>query len=248
MEDEQFNLHDAFRSKQEALRAILETGRGTAGHPVAVGEGTELHWRELLDEFLPKRYQVSKGFVVDSAGRRSEQVDVIIHDRTFSPLLWEYGGYMYVPAESVYAVFEVKQDHSAEDIKAAAQKAASVRRRVRTQGQFGWLMGKGLKEPFPILAGLLTVDSSWNPAFGKAFKNALSGLTSDDEYLDMGCALAKGSWNLEEHENPDVVQLSQPDTALISFCMRLLYRLQKMGTVGGIDYDEYEHKADLRLE
>jgi hypothetical protein len=60
-----------------------------------------------LSEILPSRYQVSKGFVVDSDSMRSEQIDVIIHDRVFSPLLWEDGGYMYVPAESVYAVFEV---------------------------------------------------------------------------------------------------------------------------------------------
>lgn len=247
MSDTNFDLHQAFRAKQDALRHILATGRITVEHPVVIGDGTELHWRALLEEFLPKRYRVSKGFVVDSAGKCSEQVDVIIHDRTFSPLLWEHGGYMYVPAESVYAVFEVKQDHSLEDIKAAGTKAASVRRRLRTQGQFGWLKGVGVKEPFHILAGLLTVDSSWNPPLGKPFFNALGGLNTD-EYLDLGCALAKGSWELESHEDPESARLSHQDTALITFCMRLLYRLQKMGTVGGIDYDAYEQEADLRAE
>jgi hypothetical protein len=200
----------------------------------------------MLAEFLPSRYQVANGFVVDSDGKRSEQIDIIIFDRTFSPLLWEHGGHLYVPAESVYAVFEVKQDHSLADIKAAAKKAASVRRRVRTQGQFGWLMGQGKKVPFPILAGLLTVDSAWNPAFGDPFYKALAEL-SGDSYLDLGCALSHGSWDLEDHEKPRSAQLSQPEAALISFCMHLLYRLQKMGTVGGIDYGEYERKAGLTL-
>ena len=247
MADKDFDLDEAFRAKQDSLRCILEVGREIVGHPTVIGDGTELHWRELLEEFLPKRYQVSKGFVVDSAGKRSEQIDVIIHDRTFSPLMWEHGGYMYIPAESVDAVFEVKQDHTLDDIKAAAKKVASVRRRKRTQGEFGWLMGKGQKEPFQILGGLLTVGSGWNPAFGKPFYEALSGL-SGDGYLDLGCALTKGSWDLEDYQNPKSARLSKPETALISFCMQLLYRLQKMGTVGGIDYVEYEDNAGLKKD
>ena len=244
---ESFDLHKAFRGKQDSLRYILETGRDIVGHPGSIGDGTELHWRELLDEFLPKRYQVSEGFVVDSTGKRSQQIDVIVHDRTFSPLLWEHGGHMYVPAESVYAIFEVKQDHTLDDIKAAGKKAASVRELVRTQGEFGWLKGAAIKEPFPILAGLLTVSSGWKPAFGDPFYSALAGL-EDDKYLDLGCALSEGSWELEDHTNPRTAKLSQPDTALVSFCMRLLYRLQKMGTVGGIDYGEYEQNSGLNLQ
>jgi len=94
---------------------------------------------------------------------------------------------------------------------------------------------------------LLTVSSGWKPAFGDPFYGALSDL-SEHEYLDLGCALTQGSWDLEEHTSPKSAQLSLPETALISFCMHLLYRLQKMGTVGGIDYGEYEKKAGLGLK
>jgi len=83
----------------------------------------------------------------------------------FSPLLWEDGGYVYIPAESVYAVFEVKQDHSLKHIKAAGQKAASVRRRLRTEGEFGWLKGTAKKKLFTALGGLLIVDSDLNCKF-----------------------------------------------------------------------------------
>ncbi len=126
MPDKSFDLDRAFYKKQAILRCSLEAGREVVTHPGAKGDGSELHWKEMLSAFLPKRYQVSEGFVVDSACRRSEQIDVIIHDHFFSPLLWEDGGHMYVPAEGIYAVFEVKQDHSLEHIKYAGQKAASV--------------------------------------------------------------------------------------------------------------------------
>jgi len=247
MSDELFDLHGAFCGKQDTLRSFLETGRKIATHSGAKGDRSELRWKEMLSAFLPKRYLVSKGFVVDSAGCRSDQIDVIIHDHFFSPLLWEEGGHMYVPAEGVYAVFEVKQNHSLDHIKYAAQKAASVRRRLRTEGEFGWLKGIATKKPFTVLAGLLTVDSAWSPAFGDPFYNALGGL-SEDEYLDLGCSLKQGSWDLEDHANPRGVQLSVPEAALISFCMHLLYRLQKMGSVGGIDYRAYERNAGLTRE
>lgn len=243
-QDEPFDLHGVYFGQQDVLRTLLETGRAAATHPVAKGDGSELHWRTMLEKFLPSRYQVSKGFVIDSHGMRSEQIDVIIHDHVFSPLLWEDGGYTYVPAESVYAVFEVKQDHSLDNIKYAGQKAASMRRRFRTEAEFGWLHGPAKKPLFTPLAGLLTVDSAWCPAFGDAFYEALGGL-SDIEHLDLGCALKQGSWDLEDHSNPRSAQLSMSDAALISFCMHLLYRLQSLGTVGAIDYVAYERSAGL---
>jgi hypothetical protein len=245
MSDKHFNLDRAFYRQQAALRNDLEADREIPNHPGAKGDGSELHWKEMLSKFLPSRYLVSKGFIVDSVGGCSEQIDVIIHDHVFSPLLWENGGHVYIPAESVYAVFEVKQDHSLEHIQYAGQKAASVRRRFRTNAPFGWIKGvTEKKELFPILAGLLTVDSEWHPAFGDPFYKALGGL-SQDEHLDLGCALKQGSWDLEDHTNPLSAQLSVPEAALISFCMHLLYRLQQLGSVGGIDYRAYERNAGL---
>jgi hypothetical protein len=248
MPDQPFDLDRAFYKKQAILRCALEAGREVATHPGAKGDGSELQWKDMLEQILPSRYQVSKGFVVDSDGKRSEQIDVIIHDRVFSPLLWENGGHMYVPAESVYAVFEVKQEHSLAHIKYAGKKAASVRRRFRTEAEFGWIGGTAKKkELFTPLAGLLTVESEWNPAFGDPFYKALGGL-STDAYLDLGCALNQGSWDLEDHANPRSAQLSVPKAALISFCMHLLYRLQKLGSVGAIDYRAYERNAGLVRE
>lgn len=245
MADKPFDLRLAFHGKQKVLRNLLETGREVVTHAGAKGEGSEMHWKEMLLGFLPSRYLVSKGFVVDSAGWRSEQIDVIIHDHVFSPLLWESGGHVFVPAESVYAVFEVKQEHNLDHIRYAGQKAASVRRRLRTEAEFGWIQGKTKKkELFTPLAGLLTVDSAWRPAFGDSFYEALTGL-SKKEYLDLGCALNQGSWDLEDHADPRRAQLSVPDAALISFCMHLLYRLQQLGSVGGIDYRAYERNAGL---
>jgi hypothetical protein len=243
--DQNFNITDAFAAKQAHLRQILEAGRRNATHPVAAGDGTELGWKEMLDDFLPSRYSVSKGFVVDHNNRCSKQIDIIIYDRNFSPLLWNWGSHLYIPAESVYAVFEVKQDHDAANLAAAAKKAESVRELERTDASFGWIGGVAKKkEPFTILAGLLTGSSSWTPPFGDPFYKALSA-TSGNGQLDIGCALANGSWDLENHDNVRSAFVSPADTALMAFCMHLLYRLQKIGSVGAIDYKVYEQAGGL---
>src|ERR1019366_4030948 len=104
-----FDLTAAFFKRQEKLCADLGLG-DIAIHPGTKGDQTELDWLRMLEEFLPKRYGVAKAFVVDSNGHQSEQIDVVIHDRHFSPLLFEVGGAKYIPAESVYAAFEVRQD------------------------------------------------------------------------------------------------------------------------------------------
>ena len=83
---------------------------------------------------------------------------------------------MYVPAESVYAIFEVRQDLCLEYIKTTGQKVASVRRWLCTEGEFGWLKGTAKKRLFILLEGLLTVDSEWHHALGDPFYNSLGSL------------------------------------------------------------------------
>ena len=57
----------------------------------------------------------------------------------------------------------------------------------------------------------------------------------------MGCALDDGGFETIRDADADVrelkeVTISDADTALIFFAMRLLHRLQQMGTVPAIDY------------
>ena len=64
-------LHDDIHSR-------LETARKTLQHPGTKGDASEHVWLQLLDTYLPKRYQVTKAHVVDSDGNFSEQIDVVV--------------------------------------------------------------------------------------------------------------------------------------------------------------------------
>src|SRR4029450_11814269 len=87
-----FDLRVAFIARQQQLLADLGLSRTVVDHPGTLGDATELDWAIMVRAVLPQRYGVARAFVVDANQRRSEQLDVVIHDRHFSPLLFEVGG------------------------------------------------------------------------------------------------------------------------------------------------------------
>ena len=86
----------------------------------------------MLRKYLPQRDQAAKAHVVDSRGVFSEQIDVVVFDRQYSPFIFNFQNQTIVPAESVYAAFEAKQTINADQVAYAQRKVASVRRLHRT--------------------------------------------------------------------------------------------------------------------
>jgi hypothetical protein len=229
-----------FADTQRRLAAQLQQARSAIGHPGDKGTVSENEWLELLTSFLPQRYCVAKATVVDSTGATSDSIDLVIFDRQYSPLVFEQRGFRYVAAEAVYAVFEVKQALNAAHVDYAAEKAASVRRLKRTSAAVTDIRGNTpLKQPIPILAGLLTTDIEWSPeTAGEHLARHCSGLDSDHA-LDLFCAA--DSLGFEMTRGPERVELqaSAPDAGLVFFMFGLLQRLQQVGTVAPIDFAAY---------
>ncbi len=236
--ENRFDLREAFLLRQEQLLATLGVGRSAGSHPLAIGDDSELNWKGMLESVLPTRYRVSKGFAIDADGDRSEQIDLLIYDRHFSPVLLDVGDYLFVPAEAVFAALEVKQSMDRAMIEYAAGKVASVRRLRRTSAPVPYVEGKyKAKELQEIIGGLLTMDSEWSPHLGEAFEKALADFAGAGS-LNIGCALREGAFEVEDDDDGSIAR-SGPDAALIFFVVRLLKRLQQMASPPAIEYDEY---------
>ena len=235
-----FDLAAAFRARQQQLESDLGFGRTVVQHPGTIGDATELDWRGMFSHFLPRRYGVTKAFVVDVDGGISDQLDIVIHDRQYSPLLFEVGRAHFIPAESVYAAFEVKQHLDKGHLEYAGDKAASVRRLRRTSVGFPTATGvAGARTPPRILAGILALDSAWSPMFGQPLTGALDERPADEQ-IDLALALRAGAFEAPDPASPSAITAcDDPDVALIFFALRLLKRLQDMATVGAMDLDEY---------
>jgi len=75
---------------------------------------------QLLEDFLPSRFGVCRGFVVSEDGRKAGD-DVIIYDRLLSPSLRALGGIQYavkeqIPVDAVYAYIECKNSINEDDV------------------------------------------------------------------------------------------------------------------------------------
>jgi hypothetical protein len=203
----------------------------------------------MLSDFLPRRYGVAKAFVIDVEGKMSQQLDIVIHDRHYSPLLFEVGGAHFIPAESVYAVFEIKQTMTKQHIEYAGEKIASVRELSRTSVAFGTATGEAKpQKPKRILGGLLALKSDWNPPFGQPLADCLTA-SQPNHSVDFGCVLEAGAFEAEDPAQPGRLWSSDGrETSLIFFALRLLRRLQAMATVTAIDYAAYIDSAQRTTE
>lgn len=233
-------LTDIFDGLQARLEGELRGNRVAVTHPGARGEASEDDWLRVLNAHMPRRYRADRAFVIDSDGTCSDQIDIVVYDRQYSPFLYNQANQRYIPAESVYAVLEVKQDLSREHLLYAGQKAASVRRLHRTSVAIPHAGGS-----FPpralsrIAAGLLTYQSSWNPPFGEPLREALETLEPDTR-LDLGCALINGVFEARYREGHGVdVTVVEGPRSLVQLLLRLLKQLQAMATAPAINYEAY---------
>lgn len=229
-------LKDLFSTLQDHMIADAKFS-GVLSHPTDKGDNSEENWIEWFDKYLPKRYRAAKATIIDSRGDISDQIDLVLYDAQYSYLAFNQNGILYLPAESVYAVFEVKQDLTKEHMEYAGKKIASVRRLHRTSASIPYAAGVyPPKRLHRILSGILTTKSGWAEPFNTAFKNCLSSFP-DDQQIDCGCVLQAGSFYYDYAEKK--LRTSTPNESLVFFFLQLLVLLQEMGTVPAIDLNEY---------
>lgn len=227
-------LREAFVGVQDELALKIHRASQSINHVGTQGNVNEDHWIEVFRAYLPDRYKVETGFVVDSVGGRSEQIDIIIFDRHFTPTLLDQQRHRYIPAEAVYAVFESKPHFDKSYFAYAGQKAASVRKLLRTSVPIAHAGGVFPAKPlFPIVAGLVAPRSSWAGGLGPTFEKNLPG--GAHELLDCGCALADGAFDTFDGS----LRVYPSDGALIGFLFRLLSKLQPLGSAPAIDWGAY---------
>lgn len=82
----------------------------SAGNIKSSGDEVEDLIREKISLFLPERYLVKQGHIVNSEGKVSNQFDIIIFDRLNTPKFFESkNNTVFYPIESVLAVGEIKK-------------------------------------------------------------------------------------------------------------------------------------------
>ena len=272
------SLELLFKGLQDQMLSLLNTNREFITHPGSKGDALENAWIEWLQKYLPNRYSVDKAIIIDHEGNTSHQIDIVIYDNWFTPFIFSQNGFHYIPAEGVYAVFEVKPDikgsaNSQNYIEYTSEKIKSVRRLKRTSTN---MINSGKKlSPRPltkIIGGMLATTNTYaHNDNNKTIKKHVAknvGLGG----IDIGCIADYGSFYVD-YEGKEDVKLTQPETyeerflnyyelrtvkninfsnsdnSLVSFFLQLTrYLQQAIGTVPAIDLNAYSSAINFEID
>ena len=239
---EKVDMRDMFLGLQETMCSKLNTLRKNVNHSPTKGEGSEMVWIRFFESYLPKRYSVAKGTIIDYEGQTSDAIDVIIYDSQYTPFIFNEESVKYIPVESVYAVFEAKQEINKGFLEYAANKVQSVRVLNKTTAP---VVDKGIIKPAPapfnVLGGFLCLDNGWSQSINeiKSFTECLEQLTGE-KMVNIGCVLNDKSFiHAIEPDGGLITRFSTNDETLIFFFLKLVLELQKFGTVRPIDLNKY---------
>lgn len=274
--DNSISIQTLFNGLQKQMEAQLNTNRDNIPHPGTKGDSLENVWIEWLRKYMPNRYNIDKAVVVDSNGQLSDQIDLVIYDQQYTPFVFTQNGVHYIPAEGVYAVFEVKPDlegscsvkgEAISYIEYAGRKIESVRKLTRTSTK---IIDRGesrsARPLTKIIGGILTSVNSYKQkeTIEKHLKS-LEGLKS----IDMGCSVEFGSFyvNYEGEENKETIDLnsriqgyyndrdyvetaySERESSLVTFFLQLSrYLQQSIGTVAAIDFNAYAKQVGFTID
>lgn len=235
---DKMSIKSMFKTKQAVLESKLSI---LLDHPVTKGDHCESAWIDFFRSFLPSKYGVDKGFVFDAQGNVSDQIDIIIHDSLYTPLIFgTEAGEKFITAESVYAVFDSKPLIDKSTLEYTNAKIASVANLVRSSR--GMIIGGKAVPPRElthIIGGILAIDSVETATLKKHLVNY--------PYIDIGCAIKKTAFNCYRDEEGNVkdVEFSDSYESVLAFFYIVLDVLYQLGTVAGLDIRDY---ADATVE
>jgi len=96
-------------------------------HPGEKGKLNENVLIELLKKFLPSKYSIGSGFVIDGEGRISKQFDIIIYDNFYNSSFLAQKTIGLFPIEIVYLVIQVKTSLTHKEIKSSIKNLESLK-------------------------------------------------------------------------------------------------------------------------
>lgn len=97
------------------------------GHMGEMGACREEILKRYLQQFLPEKFKVGRGFIIDSDGNQSRQQDFIIYDAFNSPKALDMENVQILPVESVFCTIEVKSTLNKAELEKSIENIRSVR-------------------------------------------------------------------------------------------------------------------------
>jgi hypothetical protein len=96
-------------------------------HTGEKGDANEQIIRDILSKFLPKKYSIGSGIVIDKDGNNSKQMDIIIYDSLYQPSVFSQTSSVLFMVDSVYMTIEIKTLLDIQSMGEAINNVTSVK-------------------------------------------------------------------------------------------------------------------------
>lgn len=221
-------------------------------HNLEDGKYREYLVKKILSNIVPSKYEITNGFVVDSDNNKSDEMDIIIYDKSYVPPFFNET-YTVVPIESVIAVIQVKTTLTWKELKSSIDNLNSIDKlNSKVGGKI--ISAKGadiINEERYVAPYKIIVSYKSDIARDYDFSNEMKG-----KHLDM-IYIVDGDYDLyiKHRIEPDgVVNLSKEklninkvkgdiekikESKLCNFALQLLDKMKLINNAIIINYKEY---------
>lgn len=142
------------RSTSKELLAIKDRVRNLIYHWGEDGRHQEAVIKMMIQRFLPEKYRIGTGFVVEKANYQrnhsaSKQIDLIIYDISY-PILFKENDFVILTADSVVGIIEVKAN-------AVRQRLRPILNQCNDNGKFIYNASPNRNKP--LFNGIFSYES-----------------------------------------------------------------------------------------
>lgn len=179
-------FREVMRSTAQKMLTDFKITRGINNN-LSKGRAREyIILESFLKPYIPTRYSIGSGTIIDVQSRQSRQQDLLIYDQFNSPILYDSESEKVLFSESIFAAIEVKSSLGTNEIKDMVQNSASVQNLSKhTTSQLTYF-------PNHLLANLVVPTLCIGIAFESPFeiKGVLSRIRSEKSNIINGEALS----------------------------------------------------------
>lgn len=101
------NIKDNYINLEQSI--VQQLNMKVDNHYLTVGYNREKIWLDLFRQIIPMKFAIRQGvFLIDSFGKVSKEVDIVVFDEQFTPYIFNYGNIHFIPIEAVVVVIQCK--------------------------------------------------------------------------------------------------------------------------------------------
>jgi hypothetical protein len=120
-------LHTYYTGVLRRLKSEVDLLNQIIPHNLTKGTENEQSLKKVVGSFIPRKYSLGSGIIIDSFGNQSRQADLVIYDSHIYPNLFSQSSTTIFPVETVIATIEVKTYLDNAKLKDVFQNTNSIR-------------------------------------------------------------------------------------------------------------------------